>query len=435
MKSVTVSMASFKKEAAVNYNSKIRIKLASLVVALLVSFSSAIAGDLSSARSLAMAGSMTAMATGVESARFNPANLGLTSSGRMQLEIATLGLNLSNNSFTLDDYNTYTGATLSESDKATILGKIPKEGLNIKADAEASAMSLSLGRFVFSVSGVGAADANLNREIVELMFNGNTFADSVIATGSYADGIAYGQAGLSYGRLLYKLGERELAVGATAKYIRGIGYEEVIKLEALASTQANGFQGSGEMIARTATGGSGYGLDIGTALKFNRHHTIGARLQNLLGSISWNKETQEHGLSYSFDTLTVNNANDSVIVSDDYSIDIPAFSSRLPVIMNLGVANTSGKLRWAVDWEQGFKRTAESSTKPRLSIGIEWLQLGMMPLRLGFSSGGGRGEIFSFGSGIDTGPYYFDVAAVTGSSFSVYSAKGLKLALSTGIRL
>ncbi|MGH8015980.1 MAG: hypothetical protein ACREBV_07305, partial [Candidatus Zixiibacteriota bacterium] len=176
-------------------------------------------------------------------------------------------------------------------------------------------------------------------------------------------------------------------------------------------------------------------VDVGAALKFNRHYTIGARLENLLGSISWTRKTEEHGLNFSFDTLTINNANDSVVVSDDYSKDIPSFSSRLPVVMNLGVANTSGKLLWGIDWEQGFERTAESSTNPRLSIGIEWLQLGMMPLRLGFSSGGGRSERFSFGSGIDLGPYYLDFAAVTGTGISVYSAKGLKLALSTGIRL
>jgi hypothetical protein len=378
---------------------------------------------------------MTALASGIDAARYNPANLGLIHHSGLQLEIASLGINLSNNAFTLEDYNKYSGAFLTDAEKADILEKIPDDGLNFKANAEGAALSLSMGTFVFSASGVGAADVKLNKDILELMLEGNTYAESVLVTGSYSDAIAYGQAGISYGRKVYELGERQLSVGGTFKLIRGIGYEEVTKMEGLASTQSSGFQGNGEIIARTAEGGTGYGIDIGAALKLNQHYAVGARIENLLGSINWNKDTKEHGLNFSFDTLNVNNANDSDIISDDYTKDISSFSSRLPAVMNLGVANTSGKLLWAVDWEQGFKRTAESSTKPRLSIGIEWLQLGMMPLRLGFSSGGGRGESFSFGSGLHTGPYYFDFAAVSGTGFSVYSAKGLKLALSTGIRL
>ncbi len=415
------------------FTKRICTKLFAQLIAIGLSASTGSAGDLSSARSLAMSGAMTALGSGVDAAKYNPAILGLQGHSPLQVQLLGFGINVSNNSFTLDDYNKYTGATLSASDKTYILAQIPEEGLNLKANAEASALSIGLGQFVFSVSGVGAVDANLSKDIVELMLNGNTFADSVVVTGSYSDGIAYAQLGLSYGRLLYEAGSRQLSVGATVKYIRGIGVEEILKLEGLASTQSFGFQGNGEIIARTATGGSGFGLDLGAALKLNHDYTIGARLENILGSISWNKNTEEHGASFSFDTMTVSNSSD-VAVTNDYSKNIPAFSTSLPVVTNLGVANTSGKLRWGLDWEQGFNRTAESSTKPRLSIGLEWLQLGMIPLRLGYAFGGGRGTSFSVGSGVNFNPFYLDLAAVTGTGFSVYSAKGLKLALSTGIR-
>lgn len=409
--------------------SKLKSRILAQLCALIISTSICQSGELSSARSLAMAGAMTALAGGVDAARFNPANLGLTNNSGLQLELASLGVHISNNVFTLADYNRYTGTTLSESDKSDILAKVPNEGLNFKANAEAAAMSVALGKFAFSVSGVGAADVNLNRDILELLLNDYSFGDSIVFGDSHSDAIAYAQAGLSYGHLLYEMGERQLTVGGTFKYIRGIGYEEITKLEGSASAQSTGYQGSGELVARTASGGTGYGVDLGAALKLNRHYTVGARIENVLGSINWNRKTEEHAISFSFDTLNGN------FVSDDYTIDIPEFSNRLPAVMNLGLANTSGKLLWAVDWEQGFKRTAESSVKPRLSMGIEWLQLGIVPLRLGFSSGGGRGESFSLGSGVAVGPYYFDFAAVTGTGISAYSAKGLKLALSTGIRL
>ena len=391
------------------------------------------AGELTSARSVAMGGALTALADGVDAAKFNPANLGLSGYQITSLELISAGINISNNSFTLSDYNNDTGAALSTADKDDIMNKSPKEGLSLKAGAEASAMSLSVGKFVFSISAVGAADISLNKDILELVFYGNTFSDSITVDGSYSDGLAYAQAGLSYGHRIYQAGQRELSIGTTIKYISGLVVEEMIELNGVAVTLMTGFEGQGRMVARTASGGSGYGIDIGAALRLNQHYTIGLRVENALGKISWNNNAEEHIYEFNLDTLTVGNSGD-IVYSTDTTISIASFSTRLPAVMNLGIANTSGKLRWAVDWEQGFNRAPESSTKPRLSIGFEWLQLGMMPLRFGMSSGGNKGSNFSFGSGIDLSPVYLDFAAVTGTSFSMYSAKGLKLAISTGIR-
>ena len=391
------------------------------------------AGELTSARSVAMGGALTALADGVDAAKFNPANLGLSGYQITSLELISAGINISNNSFTLSDYNNDTGAALSTADKDDIMNKSPKEGLSLKAGAEASAMSLSVGKFVFSISAVGAADISLNKDILELVFYGNTFSDSITVDGSYSDGLAYAQAGLSYGHRIYQAGQRELSIGTTIKYISGLVVEEMIELNGVAVTLMTGFEGQGRMVARTASGGSGYGIDIGAALRLNQHYTIGLRVENALGKISWNNNAEEHIYEFNLDTLTLGNSGD-IVYSTDTTISIASFSTRLPAVMNLGIANTSGKLRWAVDWEQGFNRAPESSTKPRLSIGFEWLQLGMMPLRFGMSSGGNKGSNFSFGSGIDLSPVYLDFAAVTGTSFSMYSAKGLKLAISTGIR-
>ena len=391
------------------------------------------AGELTSARSMAMGGALTALADGVDAAKYNPANLGLSGYQITSLELISGGINISNNSFTLSDYNNYTGATLSTADKNDIMNMIPKEGLNVRADAEAAAMSLSLGNFVFRISAVGAADINLNKDILELVFYGNTFSDSITVDGSYFDGVAYVQTGLSYGHRIYQAGQRELSIGTTVKVIKGLAVEEMVELNGVAVTLMTGFDGQGRMVARTAEGGTGYGIDIGAALRLNQNYTIGLRIKNALGNISWNRNAEEHIYDFNLDTLTLGNSS-NIVYSTDTTISIASFSTRLPAVMNAGIANTSGKFRWAIDWEQGFNRAPESSTKPRLSIGFEWLQLGMMPLRFGMSSGGNKGSSFSFGSGIDLSTVYLDFAAVTGTGFSMNSAKGLKLALSTGIR-
>jgi hypothetical protein len=387
----------------------------------------------SSARGAAMGGAFTALAKGVNAAKYNPANLGLDRYQQYGLEVAALGASVTNNAFTLSDYNRYTGAVLSTADKRDIMEKIPIEGLSIDADIKASALSLALGRFALSVNGVGAADVNLNRKIVDLVLNGNTFADTLDVSGSYSDAVSYATLSFSYGMPVYSSGTRQLAVGLTASYIRGIAIEEVVKLQGLAATYEAGFQGQGEAAFRTATGGSGYGLDLGAALKLNDRYTLGARIENLVSRISWSKNPEEHGYIFEFDTATIDDFDEDFVTSDDYSIDIDAFSTSLPAVMNVGFARTSGKLLWAVDWTQGFRAAPGTSTKPRLALGAEYQLVSWLPLRGGFMAGGDRNTAFSFGSGLDLYGVYLDFAVITGATLSVYSAKGVNLAFSTGI--
>ena len=387
----------------------------------------------SSARSAAMGGAFTGLAKGVDAAKYNPANLGLDGYRQYGLELASLGVSLTNNAFTLSDYNKYSGAVLSTSDKQDILDRIPTEGLSLDADIRASALSVALGSFVLSINGVGAADINLSREIVDLILNGNTFADTIDVTGSYSNGISYAGASLSYGVPLYSAGTRQLAVGFTASYLRGLAIEEIVSLQGLATTYESGFQGQGEAIVRTASGGSGYGLDLGAAFKLNNSYTIGVRIENILGEINWDQQPEEHGYIFSFDSASVEDFDEDFVTSDDYTREIESFSTNLPAVMNIGIANTTGRLTWAADWTQGYRAAPGTSTKPRLSLGLEYDLLNFLPLRTGFMTGGDRNTAFTFGSGLNFPGFYLDAAVITGSSMSVYSAKGANLALSTGI--
>lgn len=387
----------------------------------------------SSARSAAMGGAFTGLAKGVNASKYNPANLGLDGYQQYGLELAAFGASVTNNAFTLSDYNKYTGAVLSTADKQNIMDKIPTEGLSIDADVKASVLSLALGRFALSFNGVGAADVNLNRDIVNLILNGNTFADTLDLTGSYSNGLSYATASLSYGLPVYSSGTRQLALGLTASYIRGLAIEEIVSLKGSATTLTAGFEGHGEAIMRTATGGTGYGLDLGAALKLSNTYTTGIRFENVLSRIKWNHEPQERGYIFSFDTATVDDFDQDFVTSDDYSIDIDAFTTSLPAVMTAGFARTSGRFLWAVDWTQGFRTAPGASTKPRLAVGAELRLLSVLPLRGGFSMGGDRNTAFSFGSGLNFLGFYLDAAIMTGSSLSVYSARGANLAVSTGI--
>ena len=425
---------SMKNMSILQFGGSMRISISSVLVAMLLLLlaSGAMASGQSSARSVAMGGAHIGLASGVDAAFYNPANLGLSNHHQTGLELLGFGADISNNAFSLSDYNKYSGAILTAQDKQDILGRIPAEGLHLNVDAEATAMAISSGPFALTMTGVGQADVNLNRDIFDLILNGNTFADTINVTGSYSNVVSYGVAGLSFGMPIYTQGTRQLAVGVTAKYLRGIAIEQVTQLQGMVATYATGFAGEGNAIARTATGGSGMGLDLGVALKLNDKYTIGAKLENVVSSIKWTNDTKEYGYLFSFDTMTFANMGDDYVVSNNYNKAIPEFSTSLPKTLTTGIARTSGKLLWAVDWQQGFSKDPGNSTKPRISIGAEYSLLGLLPLRAGYATGGEKNTSFSFGSGLHFFGYYLDAAAVTGSSFSGYSSKGLNFAISTG---
>jgi hypothetical protein len=88
----------------------------------------------------------------------------------------------------------------------------------------------------------------------------------------------------------------------------------------------------------------------------------------------------------------------------------------------------------AVDWVQGLESGAGVTTKPSLSMGAEWSGLRVLPLRAGYTVGGGDNAAFSFGSGLRFLGFYLDAAVFTGTSMTLYSAKGANFAISTGLQ-
>ncbi len=414
----------------------IRIFTATLILAVICSCTSFVgASGLASARAVGMAGAYTSLARGSDCPSFNPANLALSGGRSSGLQIVGAGIAISNNSFSLDDYNNYTGANLTQEDKDILLDKIPMEGLKVSADADVSALAFGAGNFAFSITGIAAAEINISHEVAELLLNGNTIADTITLDGTYGEGFGIGSANFSYAKKIYKNHNRELAVGATFRYLKGFGYEEITHLNGEAVTLSTGFEGIGSVIARTATGGSGYALDIGGSIQLNQSYTVGVTVFNFLSNVTWSKDTEEHHYTFDFDTLNVGNmSNDDIINSTDTTIAVDNFSTKMPSTIRLGFAKTSGSLLWAVDWEQGFKKAAGSSPKPRITSGAEFRLLSFLPLRAGFGIGGKRGTTYSAGMGIDAAFVYLDFAAANYNAISGASGKGFNFGFNAGIR-
>ncbi|MEZ5359130.1 MAG: DUF5723 family protein [Candidatus Zixiibacteriota bacterium] len=414
----------------------IRIFIIALTLALVCAgFEPVSATGLSNARAVGMAGAYSSMARGSECALFNPANLALSSGRSNGIQLIGAGVAISNNSFSLDDYNNYTGATLDDQDKEDLLNKIPIEGLKVSADADVSALAFGAGNLAFSITGMAAAEVNISREVAELLLDGNTIADTIRLDGTYGEGYGIGSANVSYGMRLYNMGDRELAVGATVRYLRGFGYEEITHLNGEAVTLSTGFEGVGSVVSRTSTGGTGYALDLGGSLQLSKSYTVGVTVHNFMSNITWSEQTEEHRYSFEFDTLNVGNMdNDDIITSTDTTVAIENFETSLPSKIRVGLAKTTGSLLWAFDWEQGFKKAAGSSSNPRVSAGAEYRLLSFFPLRAGFGLGGKRGTTYSGGFGIDMSLVYLDFAVANFNAISGSSGKGLNFGFNAGIR-
>lgn len=413
-----------------------RLAVAAIVLSLLLMFSgpSKAASGLSNARAAAMAGAQISLAKGFYSPSFNPANLGISDYQMRGMQVFGAGVSLNNNSLSLDDYNRYTGAHLSEADKQYLLSKIPTEGLKVSADGEVSALGLGAGNFAVSLSAVGAAEINLNRSVIELLLNGNTYGESVDMDGIYGDGYGLASLNFSYGHRLYKSYDRQLAVGATMRLLKGLVYEEIIEANGRAVTLSTGFEGAGNIVTRTASGGTGFAVDLGATLQLNKNYTVGAAIYNFASAVRWNKETEEHHYQFAFDTLTaVNLDNDSLITTVDTAVAIAPFTTGLPSTIRVGLAKTSGALLWAIDWEQGFKLAAGSSPTPRISTGMEYRVLSFLPVRAGFGLGGKQGTTYAGGIGFNFAPVSLDVGIANYNAVAGSSGKGINFAVTGGL--
>jgi len=405
------------------------------IVFLLILSGSAAASGLSNARATAMAGAQISLARGYYCPSFNPANLGLHAYQMRGVQVIGLGVAVRNNSFSLDDYNNFTGARLSDADKQELLSKIPAEGLQVSADAELSAFGFGMGNFAASLSAIGAAEINLGRTPVELLLNGNAFAETIDLNGIYGEGYGLASLNLSYGHRLYKHLDRQFAVGATARLIKGLGYEEITEANGRAVTLSTGFEGAGSLVSRSATGGSGFALDLGAVLQINRTYTVGAGFYNFISAVQWHEGTEEHRYSFNFDTVTaVNMDDDSLITTSDTTVEVGSFTTHLPSTVRIGLAKTQGSLLWAVDWEQGFRQAAGSSPTPRISAGAEYRILRFLPIRAGFGLGGKQGATYAGGVGFDFPVFHVDLGVANYNAIAGSSGNGLNFAVNCGIQ-
>lgn len=390
------------------------------------------AGVWCDARSIAMAGSYTAVARGYDAIGLCPGNLGLSDRPWLRVQLFAIGSALDNNTFSISDYEKYNGANLSESDRQYILSMIPDEGLQFRGNVTASTLSLSRGPLVLATTVEASAAGSLSRDVVDLAFFGNGMGETIDT--DLADGEAFVHAdfNLAYGYNIGKYDWGELAVGVNCKYIRGITYMNVSRAEATATTSMSGIDADGSILIRTARGGSGLGLDVGIASLFGEKWTFSAGVRNLVSFINWNVDTEFSEYIFTVDSFSAETADDSTTIqSSEIDRDVKSFVSTLVPELNLGAARQAGDFLLAADLKFRLRATPGADYDPELSTGCEYSRISFMPLRAGISIGGFHGMSLGLGLGFRFSSFNLDLAWASSGTMLPSMGNGFILAVSS----
>ena len=398
--------------------------------------------EFSHARSLGLAGAYSSLAIGAEATLYNPANLSLRTRHPFSMAILGVGVGVSNNAFSLDQYNTYNGAYLTEDDKNDILDALSGGRLAVHSRAQIHGLGIGYGPFALTYHITAATYGTLAREIFELALKGNELNKEYTFAPIKGEGIAFGTLTFSYGFRVPMRSKtvNHLGLGLSIKYFHGYSFARVKESQALALTEYSGASADGTFLLRSAQGGNGLGLDLGANITLARRYRLSLVIENLASFMSWNSDPEES--AYEFKLLAENTDKflsqevdtDSIFTSSDSTYAISPFNAPLPSNLRLGLLHPVGRFLLLFEWKQGFRETALSSKTPRLAFGSEYRPSAAIQFRAGLAFGGQEGFTTSLGFGFYLGPLRWDFGASSYGGFFTPASKGIAFGTSLFLR-
>lgn len=392
------------------------------------------------ARGLGLAGAYTALARGVNAPAWNPANLGLPDNPKFTYKIIGLDINVANNSFSQGALNQYSGQYLSSQDINDILDRIPDDGLDLDIYALVQGLSFSTGRFALTVDFITDAMVQIDKDVFELILTGNEIDKTY--TFENMDGHAWGVAafGFSYAHPVEVDFAEAFSIGGTFKLLYGGAYAQIDDALFAVHTERFGFKLDGNYKAKFGMGSMGWGTNLGAAAQLDEKWTVSAGFQNVLGSIPWDKDVEEHQGYFFGDSLTVmaiseEDEEEDVLADSTWEVEGGSFSKNLPLVFKAGCAYREGDFLLVADYTQAFQNTAIVSKTPRLSVGTEWQKVAALPLRMGVVLGGRTGFGTSVGFGLHPGGFVFDVGMLFRGFLVPSTMKGFALGFDVGMAL
>ncbi|MBD3298422.1 MAG: hypothetical protein GF341_07200 [candidate division Zixibacteria bacterium] len=384
---------------------------------------------------VATTGASRAFGHGLEAAFTNPAFLGVTPSHGTQLRLVGVGAGVASNGLGWDDYRKYNGATLSDNDKNDILSRIPVAGMQMTADAGATAMAIRRGRLSVRVDGSATGGGRLDRDAVELIFFGNAEQPDWTFDDSDAEGLATWNLRVAYGLPVGRLFGRPVFAGASVAYVRGLYYGRAEEARADLRTSHTGLAGSATGDVYSAEGGSGVGVDLGMAVDLGSRWTAGLSVENVIHTVQWSHNAEVTRYYLQFDDLTVDNFEDSLWVANEIRETLDGFRRGLPARMRVSIGHSTPRWRFGTAISIDTEDRLSYSTTPVLSAGVEHDLLSFLPVRLGAAIGGVSGPAFGWGGGLRFWRTELNVGFRIDRGFWLGHGRGLTAAMALDLTL
>lgn len=439
-------------------------------------------GERSNIRGMGMARTSVVSSRGLDAASNNPANLGVNDSTTLVFTFLPLGGHVGSDFLSYGLYTKYftgvqtdsgrVGRYLTEDDKKIITNSFSDPLGRTTADVEVTLLGIAyrvgnLGACALTVSDRVGAFADIPRDYVEFILNGNPVGSSYQFDGTKLQASWIREYALSFGGHVPVKFLKSLSVGLAAKLVHGFGYYEIQRFNTSLTTDERAtLTGTVDFLSRRAgmdpasarfirayqlfpaVAGKGPGFDIGATGELNDFLSFAVSVTDI-GSIRWSKGVEEKQADTTIVVDDPLNEAQRTMVEDvvkGKTRQAGPFSTSLPTTLRFGVAldvhrmpqmrNLPGDLLFELDYEQPLVETPFSTTTPRVSLGIEYVPLPWLPLRSGVSFGGSDRLNAALGFGIKLSMFEFELASenvtwlLAPQSFSQGSfAAGIKFSL------
>ena len=412
-------------------------------------------GERSNIRGMGMARTFVSSSRGLDAVGINPANLGVNDSSTLSFSLLPLGGHVGSDFLSYGLYTKYftgvqtdtgrVGRYLTEDDKKVITNSFRDRLGRTTADVEVTLLGIAyrmkdFGCVAFTVSDHVAAFADIPRDYLEFLLNGNPVGSSYRFDGTKLQASWTREYVLSFGKSVHVNFLKSFAVGAAAKLVHGFGYYEIERFNTSLTTDDRAtLTGSVDFLSRSAgpstarfirsyrlfpkVVGQGPGFDLGTWGQINEFLSFAASVTDI-GSIKWSKGTEEKRADTTIVVDDPLNEAQRTMVEDvvkGKSGSAPPFSTSLPTTLRFGVAldvhrmphmiNIPGELLLELDYNQPVVETPFSATAPRISLGVEYEPLSWLALRSGVSFGGIDHVNVALGLGLRFSVFEFELAS------------------------
>ncbi len=385
-------------------------------------------------RAMGMGNAYTAASRGLDAVDWNPANLVISRDSGLQIGLASVAVDLNNNSYSLARYNEISGTTLTEADKQLLLDDIPTEGLIMDANVRASALGVCAGPFALSVQGIGGGSGTLDKDFFDLILMGNEIGQAFSFDDTDGEAYALASATLSWATPLITRRTHRLALGVNARYLHGLYDVRVEEATGGIVADMDGVRGSADAAYLTSRGGSGWAVDVGLALQAPRGWTFGLMVGGAASRLDWNTDVERSEWHASADSLSAATDDfDAAVATSDTTYAADPYSSDLPRVVSLGASNRWGRLLYAVDVSRAIEERAGVSARTMVNAGFELRLASWFKPRIGFGWGGATQRRSSAGLGLGLGPLKWDIAVANHGSIIPDDSKGVSVASAFGL--